>query len=126
METSSFYDEKADIYIVTVTGTIKRPNDSMALQKMGVDIAQKEGYNSFLFDMSEGDVIPGETVDNFNVGIVPSDKDRKSRHVKIALLYSGDLSDHVFMESVARNRGYNLRIFNDKKMALDWLTKAKI
>lgn len=72
--------------------------------------------------MSEAEIILGETMDNFKVGTIPADTDQKSKHFKIALLYSGKLNDHVFMENVARNRGYNLRVFNNKEEAMNWLS----
>lgn len=124
MEYSSFFDEKTDIYFAIVTGKVIRPHDSIELQHKGIEAGAKNGYTRFLFDMSDAEIIIGETTDNFKVGTIPADKNRDSRHYKIALLYSGDLRDHTFMESVARNRGYNMRVFNDKSLAVTWLTST--
>lgn len=79
---------------------------------------------NILFEMSEAVIITGKTMDNLTAGTVPSDKDGSQRRTKTALLYSGDLTKHLFMETVGRNRGYNFRVFNNKKEALSWLSNS--
>jgi hypothetical protein len=40
----------------------------------------------------------------------------------IAVFYSEDQKVYKFWETVVRNRGFAARVFNDKKVALKWLT----
>ena len=37
----------------------------------------------------------------------------------------GDLGEHRFMENVAVNRGYSLKVFNEIDAAHDWLIQAE-
>ncbi len=41
---------------------------------------------------------------------------------KAAILYSQDEMKHAFVETVMRNRRYNIRIFQDESEAISWLT----
>lgn len=52
---------------------------------------------------------------------MPVDQDYKQTSQKIALVYSGDLTDHGFMENVAVNRGYRLKVFDQIDKAIEWL-----
>ncbi len=65
--------------------------------------------------------IVGGTVDTFETGTVPADTNHRQGAQTIALVYSGDLSAHKFMETVAVNRGYNVRVFDDADEAREWL-----
>jgi len=48
--------------------------------------------------------------------------DRTWKRAVVALDY---LPDYRFFETVARNRGYQVRIFQNVDEAIDWLTKGK-
>jgi hypothetical protein len=120
MKYTAEYDETNAICIVRVSGQNKRPEDSMILQRFAGEFRAENGCNRFLFDMTQAEIIGG-TWNTFLTGTVPADPDRKQIQQKIALLYVGDMSDHEFMETVAVNRGYDLRVFNDHDKAMDWL-----
>jgi hypothetical protein len=41
--------------------------------------------------------------------------------LKLAIVYAEITEQERFFEDVAVNRGYRLRVFDDKKKALEWL-----
>ena len=120
MEFTTEFDEAKGICVVRATGRHKRPDDSLVLQKLARDIGDERGCQRFLFDMTQAQII-AETVDTFHTGTVPVDVDRKQARQRIALVYAGNLSDHKFVETVALNRGYQLRVFDKMEEALEWL-----
>lgn len=121
MDYTVAYDRGHGICTVRVTGRVQRPRDSMKLQQLARDISESEGHLRFLFDMRQAQVIGG-TVEAYQTGTVPVDVDRRQAHHQVALVYSGDLADHKFMETVAVNRGYSLRVFDDYDQAVAWLS----
>ena len=124
MEYTTEFDEAKRICTVHVTGIHKRPEDSLALQELARDFGDKRGCQLFLFDMTKAEIIT-RTIDTFETGTVPGDPDDRQTKQKIALVYSGNIADHKFLEDVAVNRGYNLRIFGDTDQARDWLQGLK-
>lgn len=120
MNYTSEYDEASGICTIRVTGKHKRPEDSLVLQQFARDFEDEQNCRLFLFDMTQATIIGG-TVDTFETGTVPTDKDRTQLKQKIALAYSGDITEHKFMENVAVSRGYTLRVFEQIDKALEWL-----
>ncbi len=124
MEYTTEFDEAKGICTVHVTGIHKRPEDSLALQQLARDFGDKRGCQRFLFDMTKAEII-SRAIDTFETGTVPGDPDDRQTKQKIALVYSGNIADHKFLEDVAVNRGYNVRIFGDTDQARDWLQGLK-
>ena len=122
MEYTVGFDDDGDICTVQVTGTLRRPEDSLTLQQLARDVGVKQNYLRFLFDMTQAEII-GDTSGAYEAGTVPVDTDRQQVRQRIALVYSGDLTNHKFLETVAVNRGYQLRVFDNLDMALEWLKK---
>jgi hypothetical protein len=120
MKHTTSYDEKKRICIVRVTGQHRRSQDSLVLQQLARDIGEETGCQRFLFDMTKAEITSSITA-AFETGTVPIDTDKKQVRQKIALVYSLITDDHKFMETVAANRGYRLRVFDEKKKALEWL-----
>ena len=115
------FNDATGICTVHVTGRVKRPEDSMILQQFARDFGYATGCRRFLFDMTGTEIIGG-TFDIYQTGSVPVDSDRRQITQQIALVYSSNLADHKFMETVAVNRGYNLRVFDQINKAIEWLT----
>lgn len=122
MEYTTEFNDTKEICTVRVTGRHKRPDDSMLLQQLALDIGDEHGCQRFLFDMTQAEIIAG-IMETFEVGTVPIDHDQKMLRNRVALVYKGDLSQHKFMETVAFNRGYRMRVFAEDEMdqALEWL-----
>jgi hypothetical protein len=120
MKYTYHFDEASGICTVHVTGKHRRPEDSMTLQQFARSFGDEHGCRRFLFDMTKAEIVGG-TGDTFKTGTVPGDKNHKQTMQKISLVYSGDLADHKFMENVAVNRGYQLRVFDRLDKAIEWL-----
>ena len=70
--------------------------------------------------MTQAEIIGG-TMDTFKTGTVPVDPDHAHATQKIALLYTKCTSSEKFLENVAVNRGFQLRVFDDLNAAHKWL-----
>ena len=122
MEYTIEFDEANGICIIRVTGKHRRPKDSMALQELARDFINERGCFRFLIDMSQAQIFGG-TMDTYITGTVPVDKDlemKRSRH-RVALVYSSIDVEQNFLEDVAVNKGYNLKVFEKFDEALEWL-----
>ena len=124
MEYTAQHDEDSGLCTVVVTGTLQRPHDSVKLQQCARDFGGEHNCSRFLFDLTRAQIV-GSTTDAFQAGTVPADTDRRQRVQTIALVYAGDASDHKFVETVAVNRGYNVRVFNDFNEAREWLAAGQ-
>lgn len=120
MEYTTTFDGAKAICTVRVKGRLQRPDDSLVLQRLAREIGEEHNCQRFLFDMTQAEIVGG-TMDIFTAGTVPADSDRRQARQRVALVYAGDLSDHKFMETVAVNRGYQLRVFDNLDEALEWL-----
>lgn len=123
MEFTHDFDESSGICTITVTGTVKRPEDSQILQQFAYYFDKDQCCRKFLFDMTEA-MITGGTMEAYNTGAFQADTEKKQIWQKMALVYAEVTEEHKFMETVAVNRGYFLRVFNqcDKEDAIRWLT----
>jgi hypothetical protein len=43
--------------------------------------------------------------------------------IRVATIYATDEREHLFWETVSRNRGYDFRVFKSRKEALEWLQR---
>ena len=122
MEFTTGFDETDKICTVYVTGRYKRPKDSITLQELARCIEKKQGYKRFLFDLTETTII-SEVIDTYEAGTVPLDSDQKQLNQGIALIYANKTDDHKYLEKVASRRGYQVKVFNKKDEAVEWLRK---
>jgi hypothetical protein len=124
MKYTTEFDEVNKICIIRVKGELHRPDDSLAIQKFVRDYHKKKGCNQFLIDMRQAKVIGG-TEDTFSIGTIPVDIDKKMKTTphKVALVYSSTNVDEIFLENVAVNRGYNLKVFTKIDKAIEWFKK---
>ena len=120
MEYTAEYDKINSICIVYVSGKHRRPLDSIILQKFVSDFNKSTYCNRFLIDYIKAKIIT-TTLDSFKAGTMPYDTDRRMVGIKIALLFTGEMTDHKFMEDVAYNRGYQVKVFDDREQAMAWL-----
>jgi len=109
--------------LVNVSGELRRPQDSIDLQNVAVEIRSQNGCNRFLYDMSDA-TIKGSGIKTFEVGVAPLEKGFETDYT-IGLVYSGKMDDHMFMENVLVNRGYRVRVFDNVHSAVEWLSSSK-
>ena len=124
MEYIHEFDKENEICIIRVKGKLRRPDDSLTLQKFVFDYHNKKGYSRFLIDMRKVQ-ITGEERDTFSIGSIPFDKDKKMKSIphKVALVYSSTNVDEIFLENVAVHRGYNVKVFTKIDKAIEWFKK---
>ena len=124
MDYTTKFDEENGICIISVKGKLRRPDDSLTLQKFVFDYHKEKGYSRFLIDMRQAQII-GEKSDTFSIGTIPFDTDQKMKTIphKVALVYSSTDIDEILLENVAVHRGYNLKIFTKIDKAIDWFKK---
>ena len=120
MEYTTDVNESAGICFIHVTGLIKRPDDSIALQQLARSIDEKQDIKKFLFDMMKAKIV-GEPIDALQVGIMPTDPALKMKSHRTALVYSQLTTDNTLMEEALANRGYNVRVFYNLDEANTWL-----
>ncbi len=121
MKFTTQFDQDNGICTVCVTGKHKRPDDSVKLQKFARDFGQKNNCYYFLFDMTQAEIV-GSLLDAYTTGTVPEDEGMNQVKQRIALVYSGEISnEEKFLENVSVNRGYNVRVFNQIEKAKEWL-----
>ncbi len=118
------FDETDKICNIKVMGKLHRPDDSIAIQKLVRDYYHEKGYSRFLIDLRKAHIVRN-TTDTFSIGNVPIDKDRKLKKIphKVALVYANTSVDEIFLENVAVNKGYNLKIFTKIDKAIEWFKK---
>ncbi len=124
MKYTTEFDEVNKICIISVKGKLRRPDDSLAIQKLVRDYHYEKGYSRFLIDMRQAQIIVG-TTDTFSIGTIPVDTDQKMKAIphKVALVYSRTNVNEIFLENVAVKRGYNLKVFTKIDKAIEWFKK---
>lgn len=121
MEWKIEYQKDHGIVYVRLAG----PGDHESWQKMAVEcvaIAGEQNCNRFLVD--ERDATFESSISNIYSWSEDMDEGGITRANKVAFLYSdspANRSDYRFFETVSRNRGYNIRIFDDQLKAVAWL-----
>ena len=80
MEYTTDVNKSIGICTIHVTGRIKRPDDSLALQQLAKRIDEEQDIQKFLIDMAEAEVV-GETIDALQVGIMPTDPALKNGRI---------------------------------------------
>jgi len=86
-------------------------------------LAAQHNCHRFLIDQTQS-VIVEDTARIFEFA-AELDKLGLQRTDKVAVLIARDIANHLFFETVARNRGYNLRYFYDVAPAMEWLEQTQ-
>jgi hypothetical protein len=104
--------------LITVEGQVT-PELAIEMMVEMLDIAAKHESSKFLVDL-RGTTLLSATIDTFElpgrlakVGFAPEHR--------LAIVYSSDESDHRFLETVSRNRGLQIKVFEDFDEAENWL-----
>lgn len=82
-------------------------------------------YDTFVFLADCTQLQGGHSVFDLYEIIATLDKLSITHRMKEAILFDSDapiMSNVVFFETTARNRGFNVRIFSDREEALSWLS----
>lgn len=123
MNYTSELDDNSGICTVRVTGEYRRPDDSDRLKRFAVEFSEKYKCGLFLFDLSQADVVSG-TYSSFEAGDPEGELAEKLKYVKTAMVRNYLTEDDYFFETVAVNRGYQVRIFKSFENAVQWLSSG--
>ena len=92
-------------------------DDLLSFSKEALEISKAEGYKKLFLDISK---MPGriKPMERYEVGVKAATLFRYK--LKVAVLYKTEEINR-FAETVALNRGMNVKIFNTKEEAISWL-----
>lgn len=115
--------EKND-FVVAVLGGVRTPETLMAAAAKTTAYCREHGYSLLVIDLRK---MSGEldTLETFEIAghSIPTQTDARDL-VRSAIL---DLTENIerirFFETVAVNRGFNVKIFDDENKAFEWLRK---
>jgi hypothetical protein len=110
-----------DGYVEVVTGGIADQDGSLAMAKTISQTMRTNRITRALIDHRNLERVVGHTADIYNrskifrlIGVI--------LHIRIAEIIKPEHLEHFrFFETVCRNQGYQLSIFQDKDLALFWL-----
>ncbi|MGD2034084.1 MAG: hypothetical protein PVF73_03445 [Bacteroidales bacterium] len=112
--------ETGDYILITVHGKV---NSEIAMQYTveSHKLGKEKGILKFLVDLRNARNT--ETiVDNYNFVIKDLPENQTiDRKAKVVLLVSKEDHSHDFVETVSRNRGFNVTLFRDKDEAISYL-----
>ena len=114
------FDSGTGVCTVFVKGTFRRPESTRKMQRLMRDLHSEHQCHHFLFDLTNAVVVSG-TFDTFEAGSTAPGMEHTIRQFRIAIVYSKLTEDEQFFENVAVNRGYQLRVFDNRDKALEWL-----
>ena len=125
MEYTSEFDGSNGICTVHVTGEYRRPIDSNALKRFCIDFSIKHGCFLFLVDLTEAKFITGG-LSTFNAANPQGAVAEHLRKFRTAFVCRELTEDDLFFETVAVNRGFQLRAFDSVEKAVEWLVPTKL
>jgi hypothetical protein len=124
MEYTFEIDNVSNICTVRITGSYHRSTHSPELKQFACDLYKEKGCRHFLFDMTNAHMA-SRTIDTFSAANPKAEMEEALRHHRTAILLSEITEDDRFFETVAVNRGFQLRIFNEIDKAMEWLKPKK-
>jgi hypothetical protein len=122
MECSIETDNNTRVCVIRVSGTIRRPADSLALLRTAGVAAEEHEISRILFDLREATPV-GTTMAAYET-VVDPEKHGVSRLLRIAVVYSVITKNEQFMENVGVNRGSpSFRVFDNVDVAREWVAQ---
>ena len=116
------YQPDRDLIIVRHEGDLDY-NVLLSYGAEALELAAQHNCHRFLIDQTQS-IITEETTRIFEF-VTELEKLGLQRTDKVAVVIARDIANHLFFETVARNRGYNLRYFYDVAPALKWLEQTQ-
>ena len=114
------YLENKDIVRLRTSGTYELEAEVGTLVKMASTLKECS-CNRCLFDHRETDVI-ARTISSYERSAL-YDKIWGDRSTRAAIVFKELNASFRFLETTVRNRGWNLRIFDDYDAAVNWLSE---
>ena len=114
------YIENKGIVLLTTSGTYELDAEVETLKKMASTL-KEHNCNRCIFDHRDTNVI-AKVHQSFERSAL-YEKIWRNRATKAAIVFREINEDFEFLETTVRNRGWNVRIFDDYDAAVDWLTE---
>jgi hypothetical protein len=114
------YLDEHDIVRISWHGLFSGPRDAPSMMNQARPVLEGHACTRILFDFGEAQIVDS-TLRTYETGSRAKDLGYDQKF-KAAILYSQDEKKHAFVETVMRNRRYNIRIFQDESTAISWLT----
>ena len=109
-----------DSRIVCIVSAPINREDACKFTSEMIVLAQSRGINRFLMDVRDAPNVLS-VVDNYNFAQEDLAQIDVPRGVRVAILRVADDVSHDFIETVTRNAGYSVQIFEDEADAIAWL-----
>ncbi len=120
MEHTFELDRTNDICTVTITGEFHSPQDGFRMQYFALQFFAEHDCHLFLFDLTGAEIFTG-TSEAYDIANPKGELAEGLRRLRGALLYS-ILTDHeYFLENVAVNHGFSIKVFDQHADAIEWL-----
>ncbi len=120
MEYTAEFDSTTKIYTVYVAGELHSPRDSYKLQQAAIELYTKHECNTFLFNLTQVKII-SNTLSAYDTANIKGETAVKLRRLKVAFLYSTLTRHERFFETAAVNRGFSIKVFDNRDEAIKWL-----
>jgi hypothetical protein len=123
MEYKIDYDSEEAICTFNVSGRVRRPNDSIILMQEVLKYSSRHHCRLFLLDFRYA-IVHSSLQDAQKLADFVTRSDYGTGY-KVALLYSGDMTEHRQLEAILINKGLMVHVFDDKIEALSWLSQGQ-
>jgi len=120
MELSAELNRDKNIFIVHVVGQYRRPHDGYELFRFVINAFVEHGYRRILLDLTEAE-IQGGASGAYETANPNPEMDMELKKLHLAVVYSEITETDSFFGVVAFNRGYNIRVFDNRDSAIAWL-----
>ncbi len=120
MQFTHEFEKDNSLCIVRVSGEYVRTRDSATLKRFAYQCLVETGCFRFLVDQTNV-CICSTPMQTFQAAIPDTEFASAFKRLRVAVLRSQITEDDRFFETVAFNRGYELRFFTDRCEALQWL-----
>jgi hypothetical protein len=117
------YDDANDLCTLRVVGRYGGLDDTRAAQRIVASAHAERGFWRVLIDMTQADVSVN-TLDIFEAGNPQGEMAAHLRKLKSAFLYREITENLRLLETVATNRGFRVRVFDQHDKALEWLREG--
>lgn len=119
MPDTVYFDDEIKIIKVDSVGDVTQEEMLKSLQAI-LEIAEETGCDKILVNTVNQTSMPS-TMHMHQFG---TELSNKSLQMKYAIVVSKDTHpDNYFIETVSKNRGVNMVIFESEKEAIDWLAR---
>ncbi len=105
--------------VVRVEGTITRKG-AFEFNQTAAKLASEHAIEAYLFDLRRA-INVESAADNYMIANKDAPEIAFSRSARIAVLHAPGDDSHQFIETVALNAGYRMKLFTAEQDALAWL-----